>query len=469
MTAPLTLEQRTLLAIVIAGVIGWTGLLLLALAHPTADPEIASDFLAFFCGAKILITHGNPYLVAPLHACESALAPALHARIGDLTIPAPLPPYALAILAPLTLLPWTAAAGLWLVAIATASLLAPWLLVTRFGVHPLLAFGALPMTMVLTAALAGQLPPFTITATVGAAAAFEARSFGAGAVLTAIGSLEPHVGLPVAAAAFLGLPAARKPLFLAFAVLLSLSIAFWPVLPAYAAELHLQAIAETAMPTQFSLTHLLYELGVGESTALALGAVQYAIFAIAGVTVALRFYRQRGQARWLLLVPAAFAVTGGSYVHLDQIAAALPLAALLASEATLTGGGALVLLSLPWSLLAGRPETAILSVAALVPLLHGLHWNLRNALMGALVLCAGWVALTETMRTRFETPHLPLLVPTMLVGLASSSWAFYAHGFSRGAPQLVSHVPTIAGLMLMLASLIALCVLHRRSAIEMPA
>src|SRR5215469_17736442 len=83
--------------------------------------SLLSDFRAFYCAAQISMHGLDPYRQEPLYGCEAPqISPILWHAVGHVTDPAPLPPYALALFIPLSLLPFGAAAVVWTLVLAAA-------------------------------------------------------------------------------------------------------------------------------------------------------------------------------------------------------------------------------------------------------------------------------------------------------------------------------------------------------------
>ena len=75
---------------------------------------LMGDFRAFYCAGAAVAQHANPYLEEPLRSCEqNAGPPAEPAFLRPVALPAPLPPYALALFVPFARLPFPAAALLY--------------------------------------------------------------------------------------------------------------------------------------------------------------------------------------------------------------------------------------------------------------------------------------------------------------------------------------------------------------------
>jgi len=186
---------------------------LIALNPLNRPTYVMGDFRAFYCAGSAIAQHANPYLEEPLRGCEAQAGPPFEpAFLRPVALPAPLPPYALALFVPFGMLPFAVAAvlyGLMLIA-AMSGAVALYARVT--GVSSVLlnvAFAAITATVTY---YVGQPVPLVFLAL--AAAALFARGgrwWAAGACAVAA-SIEPHVALPALVAMFVALPRTRLPL-----------------------------------------------------------------------------------------------------------------------------------------------------------------------------------------------------------------------------------------------------------------
>lgn len=320
----------------------------------------AYDFVAFRCGAAAIAAHANPYLNQPLHACEERSSPEFFAAYPNVTIPAPLPPYALAAFIPLTWLPFAAARALW-----WALLFACALSIGK-GVSRLTGMTALSATITCSfavlgpALVEGALAPIAIACIVWAGLALRERRWNRASLLLCAAMIEPHMALPACAAAALFVPQLRVRLaagaLLAAAICIvavgpHVSLAYFTqVLPAHAAS-------ELNNLAQDSLTALLYHAGLSSAAALRAGALQYALLSTCAVVLAARYSAREADRSWLAILPAAFAVIGGQFIHATELAMVLPLACVLAVRIT-------------------SPLSYIVLVALAVPLDQLVNWPL---------------------------------------------------------------------------------------------
>jgi hypothetical protein len=356
-------RRRLLLALGVALALPFAALCVGSFARPGVAGPVTNpaDFRAFACGARVLARGGDPYRTEPLRQCEQAAARSFGLTMFDgLVLPAPLPPYALTLFAPLGLLPFPAASLLWFVvsigAVSGASL-------------ALVRLGGLPLPIAVLAMLGaayvslplGQLVPLVVALLCAAALAARAARFPLAAVICALTTIEPHLGLPACLALFVCAPRSRRALLACAAVAVALSL--WFAGPAMCLEYVRDVLPAHARSqvgqfgVQYSLTALLFALGASGPTALYAGAISYVAMVVAGIALARALATRCGDAAFLVLLPPAVALALGTYVHLAQMAAALPALALLIRYAPAPGPrraayAALFALAIPWGAVA---------------------------------------------------------------------------------------------------------------------
>lgn len=296
---------------------------------------VGLDFQAFWCGGAVLLAHANPYLNQPLHACEAAHSAAFFSTYPNVTIPVPLPPYAVALLAPLSLIPFPLARALWWIALATAAFAVGRGIAKITGMPPITAMAASYLAVLGPAIFPGALAPIPVALTVFAALALQQEKWNRAAVLLGFAMIEPHMVLPACAAAFLFVPPMRLRLMvvgLLTALVMVAAVGPHVVVSYFTTMLPIHALAEVNNLAQYSLTAILYHLGLAPGLAVRIGSLQYVALVIASIFVAGRLYRRNRDLSWLVLVPSAFAVIGGAFIHLDQVAMVIPMACLIVRE-----------------------------------------------------------------------------------------------------------------------------------------
>lgn len=349
------MQTRRILLVAVLALLGVAALRDLARLGDASPLHRLYDFQDFYCAGAALDARADPYRYEPLHRCEHAVntTPA-YRNDPNRIVPAPAPPYVLPVFAPVSRLDFGAARIVMASAILAAFLLAVAGL-TLAGV-PLdiaaLAF-AFPAGYLLLDA--GQIVPFALAALVWCGVALRRGNDVLAGVLGALVLIEPHLGLPVVAALLVSVPRSRIAVVVSAICLGAIgelavgSATFFEylsrVLPA-------QAAAETSYLYQYSLTYLLATAHVPARLALTLGELSYMLTAVLGIVWGRRLARSLGQRSLLVFVPAATILLGGSYMHMIDIAMAIPAAAVLAlslpQRSRTVAAVSLVLLSVPW-------------------------------------------------------------------------------------------------------------------------
>jgi hypothetical protein len=418
------------------------------------------DFRAFYCAARVASHGADPYRTEPLRSCETAIGTTMFFQKNPgVTIPAPLPGYAIAALVPLSVLPFTAAATLW-----CALLLAAWLAcivaLSRFARIPWeSALAVFALSLGVVSLPLGEVVPVAL-ACICLAAYFAWRGKAVAAALAGAGAMiEPHLGLPVCIALAVWMPATRVALAMSLGALAVLSLAvlgvhtnveyFTSVLPAH-------ALSELGRDTQFSLTAVLAGAGVGPGAAVRAGSLWYAATIVAGTVLAGVLAGKTRNNAFVVCVPPAFAVFGGTFIHITQIAAALPAAALLVGYCTpkhrALAVTALLLLAIPW-VWAVSPA---LVIAPLVPAAY-LAWRYWSPNVPAILLTGivAAVVIFGLSSLAAAAPHAAHGAPPAIdPQLAEASWSAFTQKSSTNAfATWMLRVPTWLGLGLLLALL----------------
>lgn len=402
-----------------------TGVMLLAVAFFTTIAAVQTknfDFRAFYCAGVAARSGADPYRSEPLHSCERKQTDgALAAFTKDVILPAPQPGYDIAAFGLLSQLPFTVATRAWTILLLIVCALTAMLLARLADLPWPVTTAALFMSLVVSSVYLGELIPFCICAIVLAALSARQGKWLWCAVAGACSLVEPHIGLPVCLALLLYAPRTRWALATLFAVLGALTIQavgvsgaleyVSTVLPAHAAS-------EIASDAQLSLSVILHWLGASDSTALRAGMASYALMVGAGVFTAPYFVRRFGDNAFLVAVPAACSVAGGAFIHVTELAAALPLVFLLLQhnpQDRKSFAFTLFLLAVPW-------------------------WSLATPMM---LGPATGVVLAGIVVTYLAWYYEPKLVVALLTGCATVALAgclVYWHALS-GVPDLGIHPP----------------------------
>lgn len=418
------------------------------------------DFKSFYCSARVLLAHENPYGTAPLSRCESIPAPApLFVTNPGEVLPAPLPGYVIAAFVPLALLPFAAACVLWLL-LSIAAIAAGALLLERAGIADAWSVAvALALLFAADCLPVGELPPIAFAGLALAVWGAHERRAWPVALGIALTFTEPQIGIALfVAACALGrrfaLPAAGAVVALGALSLVAVGIAgnleyVRVVLPAH-------LISELPSVLQYSLSWMLYRVGVSAGAAILGGRLCW--IAMLGVTAAFaRGTLARSRPHIALLAAPAFAVVGGPFLHLDHIALAVPAALWLASQYPSPQRiSALLALCIPVLYVF-----SIIDLFALVPFVAG--WlaasvrrapvaGLRAALAAVVVLAIVGAISVHAGTGSLEIPPVQPLPAT----LPQASWAEYVgkHFVMNGwsiwlvkAPMWLGIVATALGLL----------------------
>ncbi len=285
------------------------------------------DFRAYYCASLAQRAEMNPYFVQPLHDCERSTPAPYYRAPPNVTVPAPYPPYVLALLAPLTFLPFGAAAIVWWILLAFAGALAVYALARVSGEPLLVSWAALALSMGLTSFSSGNIAPLALAAIVVAALCVARGRVVAAVPAIAFAMVEPHIALPAAVALFVAYPSTRLALAYAVALLGALCVfsgGLAQTLAYVTAVLPAHALAEVSRDNQYSLATIAASLGVPDWRRGRRWKHFVSLMIALGVLVALRLARRYDDPALILLVPPAFALLGGSFVHTVEIAAAVP-------------------------------------------------------------------------------------------------------------------------------------------------
>jgi len=416
----------------------------------------ALDFTAFYCAGEALNQHGDPYLALPLGSCEHQVAHGSFFR-SAIVLPAPLPPYALAIMMIAARIPFSLAQHVLDVVSVVALVVAALLLgaQTRSGtLIALFALGPIAWSVLLL----GQ-PIIVLVAALAACAGLLARQRDAeAAVCASIMMFEPHIGLPTCAALFLWRPRTRPAFLITAAAVVIVCLVFVPfrlTVEYFSVVLPLHARSEATSPLQYSSTSLLLALGVPLTLSLRLASVQYLLTVALGTYVARRVYAKSLDPTALAFVPSLFAVVGGAFIHYTDFLFAVPAGLLL---------------------LRYRPKSRIVAIAiiALNPPLYAI-WGFPGALVGALFAAimlallgeiplafVCFIALIAMSHVARALPG-PERIPAEFVlgsGYAEDSWTNYMQSIQTSALDLIRRAPEWIGLALLCSSSIALGAKH---------
>jgi hypothetical protein len=430
------LLRRRLIVGAVLAVLGIIALRDLTRLGDAAPWRTMDDFADFYCAGVALNAGASPYTYEPLRTCEhivntgASFRGRLFAANRGIAIPAPQPPF--------DFVPFRALAGLNVqqarlidaVAILLAVVLCAAAL-ARLGVPFDVGLAALALSTGYVELNTGQIVPFALLALVlcGLALALK-RDVAAGvaAVLTAI---EPTLGVPVVAAALLFAPRARIAILVTAVVFAIVSVGqlglhgaaayLVRVLPAHAAS-------EIHFPYQYSLTYVLAYFALPAAIAQPAGELSYFALLGIGLWLGARAARALRRRELLVFLPAVCAVTGGAFVHQEELCFALPAALILAvsSRGRLKAfaAAAVCVLSVPWIAVWGVKQLFAASLFLCALILVRLRIDLRVALITLACIAATVYAF------ELRPPHLPVpLQPAQTVyapgEIAEQAWRDY--------------------------------------------
>lgn len=426
--------------------LGVVALAVLALlfAHP---PRIAAqDFNAFYCAGRLLPSGVDPYRYGALETCELEN---LRSSVANSVVPAPLPPYAIALVVPLARLTYAQATLAWWLLLLAATIVVIWAIVELTALPlGLVALCAVPATL-LKSLPVGALAQIPIALLAASAVAIVRQRWSVAALLMGAACIEPHMALPALASAFVLAPRMRVPLGIVAVALAALSLAAGPtlgveylrdVLPAH-------AVSELATAEQYSLSAALHAAGAGDRLAIFLGTLQYGLFVVGGVWLAARLRRRMPAA--VVLVPMACAVTGGTFIHITQIAAALPFALALAAQTqTRLAWTAVTLVAIPWqSMIENGTFVFAGIVVAAVLVYRQCRWPI--AVVGAALVVAAMWAIHAIAP---PPPNIVAVAALPSGALAESAWKAVADQFAPTWVTWLGHSATYVGLGALFAS-----------------
>lgn len=408
-----------------------------------------------------MLHHHDPYAAVALLKCEQIPQP-FGLYTTSIVLGSPFPGYALGAFSLFALTPYILACSVWLTlsvaCVAYACVLLPKLCrKAEAGIIALLA-----VAYAVAVIPYGQLSPIILCSLCGAALALRRGTMSALAIGLAITALEPHVALPVFLALFIWRRDTRGLLLVLCAALLLLHVAvdgpavalsyFTQVLPAH-------DTSEVGFLSQFSFTWIVQALGASVQVSLVLGNIAYAVLCGLGIWLSGALARRYRDPAFFVLIPAACAVMGGSYVHYSEVLLALPAALLLfvhsSNPARVNAAAAVILIGIPWLSIVGQPAIVIAAVAGVAAIcvmtlnLNGLA-ALRAA-FGAALLCALILLAAFHYGPNITTPHG---LSVLDVGLADAARAaqIAKSGSSGGIVWWIAKLPTWIGLVALLLS-----------------
>lgn len=419
------------------------------------------DFRAFYCAAAAVAHGANPYAASAIYACERSPMPfGLYHATPGVAVPAPLPGYALLAFVPIALLPYLAACAVW-IAILLATVFASarslailldrpydqalWTLLAGFAII------SLPF---------GELGSIIVAAVLWLAVALVRGAWTWAALASGVAMILPHVALPALIGVFLFVPQMRTRLIVVACALLALDLLCGgpaialsyvrDVLPAHARS-------EIGSTAQYGMTWILHGLRTSDRAAIVGGEISYAIMTLLGLLAARLFVIRTRSAAYAALIPPAFAVLGGTFMHYTQIMVAIPAALLLFDRssnqrARAIFGAALLLLVVPWAWALGQPVLVVVyAIVCGVVAGHVLRWGAAAALRVAFasVVLTGGIILAGYHFGPGLSTHVHAI--SVQGGLAQASWEQFVRSqrASTGIVWWIAKAPTWIGLLVL--------------------
>jgi hypothetical protein len=449
---------------------------IIALATALYAPHSAGQFLdlrAFYCAGQAQLSGADPYREHPLRECERTVsAPGLPPVDYGATLPVPFPGFVLMLFAALARLPFGWVFLIWQSAACAALGLAV-VLAARTTRTSLTANAiVLGFPAVILALQLGQVTPFVLLAVAGCATLLQSGRPRL-AALAALGALlDPHVGLALELGLFVCVPQARGVLIAGTAVLVVLGSAVsgpareWEylhlVLPAH-------ALANLTEARQFSTSNFAFEAGMPAQLALTFGSVWYVGMLVAGVIVALRLRARLGSAA-IAYIPAAFAVFGGTHVHLQQLAVAIPAFMLLSCAAAGKRHDVYTVVTfvaaVPWLYIA--PVPGLFAVAAALAILFAREMS--SGRQGLRLAAGSLFALTVMLQSIMRSQTVRPAIHAAVVGNPLAEASLQILTVARYVPldwwYFVARAPTVVAFVLLVAAFVRAAL--GRSALRVP-
>jgi predicted membrane protein len=450
--------------------------LLVNAVHHRELPKLYTGeaYVAYVCGGEAVLERRNPYLVEPIRSCEARFDVIPQGAVE----PAPLPPVTLAFFALFAALPKLVAALAWS-GILLGSYIAACLGLVRLAprVPPIAIWSALAPSFLVLNPYFGETPPLVVAALVLAGVALRTQRFGwaAAAVSTAV-LFEPHIGAAAWLAMLIFVPRTRLLLLGLGAGLAAgsvLAVGYATTLSYVTTVLPAHSLSELPANDQYSLTSMLYQVGWPARAALNAGIVSYAIMLLLGCGFAPVLARRLGAPELIVFLPAAAVLFGGTFIHDVQMSLALPLAVVVANEASPRFRP----LAYATMLLGAIPEpwtgTTVLAFGAAAA--FAVAWSARRVRAGRGALAAGAAALVaygvlaEFIHKIGARPsQVPLAFPPSPAdAIAEPGWTAYVTAVSHPATagEFVAKLTVYA----LLAAALALIAFARRPEAELPA
>lgn len=419
------------------------------------------DFHAFYCAGYAVRAHADPYRTEPLHACERTRTDStFKAFFEEIALPAPQPGYDALLFSAFSGLPFAVAGKLW-TALLLACALAATLFVRRVcGASLIVVAAALWLSLGATSIYLGEIVPICVCAIAAAAYFAQTSRYTLAALAAAATLVEPHIGIPVCLSVALWLPRARLALGLCAGVLAVLAIAVLGVqgnIEYVTAVLPAHALSEIGSDAQLGSAAVLHAAGMPGALAVRIASVFFVLFVAMAVALGGTLARNFRDDAFVVAVPAAIAVVFGVFMHVTEVAAALPLLLLLRAHCVNRSlcAGAIVLLAVPWWSLAtpmlfGSATGTLLAAVTIFVLIYALQE--QNAPGAAALALSSAGILTLLLRWHDATAvhgalvHVPLALLRAPYPEAAWRWFNDAYMSTASVPSWLLRGASWSGL-----------------------
>ena len=286
------------------------------------------DFVAFYCAGEVANDGRDPYLVDPLRSCEHRVGRSF--RPGSvLVLPAPLPAYDIAFFRVIARAPFPVALGIWTFGLFVSMVWCVALLRGATGLGGSVVWAVLGLSLGYVSLSLGQVAPVSILGLLLLARAVAVDSPYYATLGFCLASAEPHLALPgILACSFVGRRSTRLGLALGCVIALVLSFVAMPfgeIVEYFTAVLPAHALSEISNREQFSLSYYLHLVGLSEAISVKISELAYAGMVLLGVLLSRRFVRMYGP-EMAVLGATTFGLAFGPFLHVTQVAAAVPAA-----------------------------------------------------------------------------------------------------------------------------------------------
>jgi hypothetical protein len=303
-----------------------------------------------------------------------------------------------------------------------------------------LAFATAFYGIIYIGATLGQLSPIAIAAIALGALFVRTGKPIVASFCVGIALIQPQFAVPTVISCLLFVPRMRITLIAIFVLLcgVSLTLGMANILE-YLKVLPLHARAELMWPGQYSLSWILSRAGLNDSVALGVGTLSSLLTLVIALIIVAKFRARAIASGAVVLLPAALAVCGGTFIHEYQIEVALLTSLILARksqwglDASIAAGLFLIPFSLTgngethWPRLSTLPTLIFSFVTAWATMYYlidaqSARERVRVASTYTCVFLAYFLALFFTRPNFHLLYHINALPATQSLEFASENW-----------------------------------------------